>query len=207
RVLQIHNEMRIHTWDDRFCCLGTNMAEVFLYRDNAGVAVPPTIQAGDYLLLEEVRSPVTGLEADANAKHRQMLLIGSVDATFDAAFTNAVAGGVLTPRLNTADPALPLLRVVFAKGQTLSFPACISAETDDHRVIDPVTVARGNIAPADHGRSIVRDTEDGTLAMPDMGSGRWPIPALQLPPADAPVTQRPHPDGPPVSLSINFPGE
>src|SRR5205814_2017511 len=29
----------------------------------------------------------------------------------------------------------------------------------------------------------------------------------QLPPADAPVTQRPQPDGPPVSLSINFPGE
>lgn len=207
RVLEIHNEMRIHTWDDQFCCLGANTTEVFLYRDNAGVAVRPTLQAADYLLLEEVRSPVTGLEADANSKHRQVLLVGGVEATFDAAFTNAVAGGVLTPRLNTADPALPLLRVVFAKGQTLSFPACISAETDDHRVIDPVTVARGNIAPADHGRSIVRDTQDGTLDMPDMGSGRWPIPALQLPSADAPVTQRPQPAGPPVSLSISFPGE
>ena len=43
--------------------------------------------------------------------------------------------------------------------------------------------------------------------MPDMGSGRWPIPALQLPSADAPVTQRPQPDGPPVSLPSSLPGE
>jgi hypothetical protein len=202
RVLEIHNELRIHTWGDRLCCLSKDARQIVLYRDNAGVAVRPDLRAGEYVLLEEVRSPTTGLTADADAKHRQVLLIGSVENTEDAAFTSAVAGGVLTPRTNPADPALPLLRITFAKGEALQFAPCISAETVDHLVIEPVTVARGNIAPVDHGRSILRDTQNGTLALPDMGSGRWPIPELAL--ADAPVTRNPEPA---VQLDITFPGE
>lgn len=202
RVLEIHNELRIHTWGDRLCCVSKDAREIVLYRDNAGVAVRPDLRAGEYVLLEEVRSPMTGLAADADAKHRQVLLIGRVENTEDAAFTSAVAGGVLTPRTNPADPALPLLRIAFAKGEALRFAPCISAETVDHLVIEPVTVARGNIAPVDHGRSILRDTQNGTLALPDMGSGRWPIPELALP--DAPVTRNPEPA---VQLDITFPGE
>lgn len=202
RVLEIHNELRIHAWDDRLCCLSKDAREIFVYRDNAGTAVRPDLRAGEYLLVEEVRSPTTGLTADADSKHRQVLLIGSVENTEDAAFTSAVAGAVLTPRINPADPALPLLRVVFAKGEALKFAPCISAETVDHLIIDPVTVARGNIALVDHGRSIARDTQNGTLALPDMGSGRWPIPELALP--DAPVTRNPEPA---ILLDITFPGE
>lgn len=202
RVLEIHNELRIHTWHDRLCCLSKDAKELFLYRDSAGIAVRPDLRAGEYVLLEEVRSPTTGLTADADSRHRQVLLIGSVEITEDAAFTSAVAGDVLTPRTNPADPALPLLRVAFAKGEALKFAPCISAETVDHRVIQPVTVARGNIAAVDHGRGMVRDTQNGSLALPDMGSGRWPIPEFALP--DAPVTRNPEPA---VQLDITFPGE
>ena len=205
RVLEIHNELRIHTWGDRLCCLSKDMRGIFLYRDNAGVAVPPDLRAGEYLLLEEVRSPATGLAADADSKHRQVLLIGSVEATTDPAFTSAVAGGLLTPRTNPADPPLPLLHVLFATGEALSFAPCISSETVDHLVIEPVTIARGNIAPVDHGRSIVRDTQTRSLALPDMGAGRWPVPSLALP--DAPVTRRVEPDGPAIGLDITFPGD
>jgi hypothetical protein len=203
RVLESHNELRIHTWDDRLCCLSKDAKEIFLYRDNSGTAVRPDLRAGEYVLLEEIRSPVTGLAADADRKHRQVLLIGEVANTEDAAFTSALAGsGVLTPRTNSADPALPLLRVILAKGEALNFTPCISAETVDHLPINPVTVARGNIAPVDHGRGIVRDTQNGSLQLPDMGSGRWPIPELTLP--DAPVTRRPEPA---IELDITFPGE
>jgi hypothetical protein len=205
RIIENHNELRIHTWGDRLCCLSRDARELFLYRDNAGVAVRPDLMDGEYLLIEEVRSPQTGLPADADPKHRQVLLIESVQLTEDPAFTSAIAGGILVPRINPADPPLPLLKVIFAKAQTLGFPPCISAETVDHLAIEPVTVARGNIAPADHGRSIVRDTQNGSLNLPDMGFGRWPIPSLVLP--DAPVTQRPAPDGPAVLLEISFPGE
>ncbi|MFO0992817.1 MAG: putative baseplate assembly protein [Hyphomicrobiales bacterium] len=202
RVLELHNELRIHSWGDRLCCLSRDAREIFLYRNNAGTAVRPDLRAGEYLLLEEVRSPMTGLTADADPKHRQVLLIGSVENTEDAAFTAAVAAGVLTPRTNPADPALPLLRVVFAKGEALKFAPCISAETIDHLTIEPVTVARGNIAVVDHGRSIIRDTQNGSLALPDMGSGRWPIPELALP--DAPVTRNPEPA---IALDVTFPAD
>ena len=204
RVLEDHNEMRIHTWGDRLCCLSKDTKGVFVYRNNGGTAVRPSLAAGDYLLIEEIVSPVTGFAADANARHRQVLLIGSVEATVDPAFTSAVAGG-LTPRTNVADPPLPLQHVVFAKGEAFAFAPCLSAETDDHRLIEPVTVARGNIAALDHGRSIVRDTQDGTLAFPDMGSGRWPIPELAL--ADGPLTRRADPGGPAVELDLSFAGE
>ncbi len=39
------------------------------------------------------------------------------------AFTNAVVGGVLTPRTNLADPALPLLRVTWAASGRAHLPA------------------------------------------------------------------------------------
>jgi predicted phage baseplate assembly protein len=198
----MHNELRIHTWADRLCCLSKDARDVYLYRDNAGAAVRPDLRAGEYVLLEEVLSPTTGLSADANIKHRQVLLIGDVQDTEDAAFTDVLGGGALTPRTNPADPALPLLRVIFVKGEALAFAPCVSAETIGNLPIEPVTVARGNIAPVDHGRSIVRDTQAGSLSLPDMGSGRWPIPELALP--DLPVTRNPEPA---IELDITFPGE
>src|SRR5262249_21612729 len=116
RVLELHNELRIHTWGDRLCCLSKDAQEIFLYRDDAGVAVLPDLRAGDHVLFEEVRSPVTGLPADADPGHRRVLRIDQVQSTEDAAFTSAVSGGILTPRINPAEPALPLQRIVFAKG-------------------------------------------------------------------------------------------
>ncbi|MDO8629666.1 MAG: hypothetical protein Q7R41_04175, partial [Phycisphaerales bacterium] len=171
----------------------------------AGTAARPDLRAGEYLLVEEVRSPKTGHTADADPKHRQALLIDKVAVTQDDAFTSVFAGNMPTPRTNVADPPLPLLQVVFAKGEALGFPLCVSTETDDNLPIDPVSVARGNVVPADHGRSVVRDTQDGVLAFPDMGAGRWPLPSLAL--RDGPITQRSAPDGPAVELDIKFPGE
>lgn len=205
RILELHNELRIHTWGDTQCCVAKGATSLYLYRDNGGIAIRPDLRAGEYLLVEEVRSPKTGHTPDADPKHRQVLLIGNVEATEDGTFTSAVAGSALTPRTNLADPPLPLLKVVFAKDETLKFPLCVMAETDDNLPIDPVTVARGNIALADHGRSVVRDTQDGTLPFPVMGAGRWPLPSLTLP--DVSITQRAPPDGPAVELDIKFPGE
>jgi hypothetical protein len=207
RVLELHNELRIHTWGDTQCCVAKGATSLHLYRDNAVTAVRPDLRAGEYLLVEEVRSPKTGHTADADPKHRQALLIGEVEPTWDDAFTSAIPGSQLTPRTitNVADPPLPLLKVVFAKGEALAFPLCVSAETVDNPLIDPVSVARGNVVPADHGCGVTRDTRDGALAFPDMGAGRWPLPSLALP--DGPVTQRALPDGPAVELDIQFPGE
>lgn len=202
RVIEAHNELRIHTWGDSLCCLARDARDVYLYRDNAGAVERPDLKAGEYVLIEEVLSPVTGLPADADPMKRQVLLIDKVEATEDAAFTATLTGGLLTPRTNPADPALPLLRVSFARDETLTFAPRISAETIDHLEIEPVTVARGNIAVVDHGRSIQRDSLKDEIKLPDMGAGRWPIPELGIP--DAPLTHLPEPA---IALDISFPGE
>jgi hypothetical protein len=202
RVIALHNEMRIHTWGDCLCCLSRDAHEVYLYSIDSGVAKRPGLKAGEYLLLEEVLSVTTGSAADVNAGHRQVIRIGRVEETKDEAFTPTFGATGLTARSNPADPALPLLRVIFAKGENLNFSPCISVETVDHLVIEPITIARGNIAPVDHGRSIERDSTAGSLRLPDMGFGRWPIPDLVLP--DAFLTRNPEPV---IALGFEFPGD
>lgn len=202
RVVEQHNELRIHTWGDSLCCLSKDARDLYLYRDNGGAVIRPDLRAGEFVLVEEVLSPVTGLPADVDPTRRQVLLIDKVEATEDAAFTSTLTGGLLTPRTNPADPALPLQRVTFARDEALTFAPRISAETIDHLEIEPITVARGNIAAVDHGRSILRDSLKGEIKLPDMGAGRWPIPELGLP--DAPLTHLPDPA---IALDISFPSD
>lgn len=201
-IADVNNAIRIHTWDDAQCCLAKGATSAWLYAIDGQRAVPPLLAAGDYLLLEEVRSPETGAPADADPRHRHVVRLVSVEPSEDAAFTDAVPGGVLTPRLNPADPALPLLHVRWAESDALAFALCVSALGDGDVPIDPVSVARGNIARADHGRSVVRDTALATLALPNQGAGRWPLPALPLP--DAPLTQTAA--GPAIGLELRFAG-
>ncbi len=186
RVTDLHNELQIHTWNDALCCMarGTTSAYFYVMTGAAGAetAVLPELAAGDYLLFEEVLSPITGFPADADRRHRQVVRIVDVEETEDEAFTDAVPGGVLTPRHNAGDAPLPLLRIFWREEDALAFPLCLSAETADGDPIAPVSVARGNIAPADHGRTVRQDSDtDEELGIPDTGVGRWPLPSLGLP--------------------------
>jgi len=185
RVVDKHNELRIHTWDDASCCLAKGACEAFLYgiagSPGSEVAYAPELQAGDFLLLEEIRSPITAAEADRNPKHRHVARLVQVDVSQDDAFTDATPFGKLTPRLNAADAALPLLRVQWQVRDALPFTLCVSAQTIEGQPIDPVSVARGNVTPADHGRTVRKDSATGDLPLPDAGLGRWPLPSLRLP--------------------------
>jgi hypothetical protein len=191
RVVDRHNELRIHTWDDALCCVAKGAGEAFLYSLSGNAISASELKVGDYLLFEEVRSPVTGLEADRDPKRRQVVRITKVQSAADSAFTDTMTGGKFTPRTNTTDPTLPLQRVVWRREDALTFTLCISAKTEEGALIDPVSVARGNIAPADHGRTVKRDSDKQELALPGAGAGRWPLPSLALP--SAPLTHQPMP--------------
>jgi hypothetical protein len=214
RVTPLHNVLRIHTWGDVECCLAKGAQEAFLYRvpdtgDNPN-AFRPELQVGDYLLLEEVCSPVTGAEADANPKHRQVVRLievegedeGGGEGVVDRVYRQQLMGRQLTPRTSLAQPALPLQRVVWREEDALSFPLCLSAETPDTGPIDLVSVARGNVAPADHGRTVERHSDalpqgveaPPAISLPSPGSGRWPLPGLAL--EDVPLTHQPMPEAP-----------
>ena len=55
----INNEIRLHTWGDLDCCLPRGATVAYLYVESGGKAVRPKLQAGDYLLFEEVKGRAT----------------------------------------------------------------------------------------------------------------------------------------------------
>ena len=86
RVTDAHNELRIHTWGDTECCLAAGTHEAFLFGLPPGVTdpvVPARASGGDYLLVAEQRSPVTGAEADADPVRRQVVRLVEVQDTED----------------------------------------------------------------------------------------------------------------------------
>jgi len=178
RVHRRNNRLRIHTWGNERCCLprGTRSAFVFGIVRSGGqtMAVRPQLQAGDLVLLEEVRSPETGAEADADPAHRQVVEIVRVSPDPSMTTTGQVSDQLRDPlylaRL-AADESLvkvtapvpiadtlPLVEIEWRQADALRFPLCLSSVLDDGTVVEAVSVARGNIGVADHGRRIV----DGT---------------------------------------------
>ncbi len=155
-----HDEIAFYAWSDRECCLPAGAT-------TATLAGPlPDLKAGQPLLLEEVKGPQTGAGADADPRHRQVVRLTRVSPGTDP--------------LNGQE----IVEVEWDAADALPFPLCLSAVTDDEHgamPIDGVSVARGNLAPADHGYTVVDE---------DLGRAPDPLdrpfrPALQR----APLTQ------------------
>src|SRR3546814_583296 len=156
-----HNELRFHTWGNASCCLARGATEAWLYglpavgganRD----AYRPQLAIGDYLSIEEVRGVATGIPADADPTHRQVVRIEAVEDTDDPVYGVTLTDGQLNLLAAAGDPPLPLQRVVWREADALTFAACLSIDTPETGPIANVTIARGNVAPCDHGRTIVR---------------------------------------------------
>lgn len=133
------NEIAIYTWDLADCCLPVGTTTVDLAGDlgwHAGDAVPWGLWKGSLLVLEETAGADTGLAADADPTHRQVVRLTSVDDT-------------------VADPLAPgtaITRVEWSDDDALTFPLCISRR-DAQDVPQTIAVARGNVVIADHGQT------------------------------------------------------
>ena len=134
------NRILFHTWSDSQCRLLAGATEATLVRP-AGL----TLAAGDPLLLEEERSPVTGSESDADRARRHVVRL-----------TEAVPG---------VDPvtATDVYEVAWARADALPFDLTLSARVDEGGAPVDVGVARGNLVVADHGRTVELDE---TLVVP-----------------------------------------
>lgn len=157
-VNRLNNEIFLHTWGNLECCLpqGTQVAYLYvLLPPLAGErqAVLPVLNAGDFLLLEEVKGPKTGSAADADPLHRQVVRIESVNPMTDPAYKDKLtpAGGLQV--FQTTDTPLPLLQVTWRRVDALRFPMCLSTRVPQLDVLRNVSVARGNIVLADHGHT------------------------------------------------------
>lgn len=153
-----HDEMAFHSYGDRRCCLPRGATQATL----AGHF--PDLRAGEVLILEEIIGPRTGRRADADPANRAPVRLTRVTA-FDgvAPLADPVTGTQITEIEWDAADALP-------------FPLCVSAEADPEfgaAFLPVVSVARGNIVLADHGR---------TIAAEDLGT--VPAPSFRLAAAD-----------------------
>jgi hypothetical protein len=161
-----NNLIYIHTFGNRDCCLAAGTTEAFLFTVPAGsnTATVPALNQNDFLLLEEVLGPQTGLAPDADPKHRQIVRINApTDSGYsDPLFNNQVQNGVPQP-WQAGNTPLPLLRVQWGTADKLTFPLCVSGTLADGAEINNISMARGNIVLADHG---LTTTEKFSLAGP-----------------------------------------
>lgn len=120
-----HNRIEIHTWGDEDCCLRAGATSVDLV-DDGELELSP----GDYLLFEQVRSAITGSEADADLAVRWVVRLSAIS---DPMQDRLMLGGVQVRRVTWHADDAPVRDVLV--------------------VGDPATylVARANLVLVDHG--------------------------------------------------------
>jgi hypothetical protein len=129
RVLRSsHDEITVHTWGDDDCCLSRGATSAALVDDDLALAV------GDFLLLEEVYDPDTGVAADASPTRRHVVRLTKVG-----------------PSLPDALLGVDVIEVEWASEDALPFALPI------RRGGQASAVARANLALVDHGRSFVSE--------------------------------------------------
>lgn len=155
-----NNTIFLHTWGNLECCLpkGTRIAYLYSLTGGPGErqALLPDLAAGNFLLLEEVMGPKTGARADADPAHRQVIQLEDVKQmpAGDPAYRDMLTQDGELQVFRNGDTPLPLLRVTWRRVDALKFPLCLSARIPGREPLINVSVARGNIVLADHGRTI-----------------------------------------------------
>jgi hypothetical protein len=131
----VHNTLNFYTWSDEDCCLPEGATSATLYRkDGQNVFLEP----GQVLIFEELRSPVSGAEADADVSHRHAVRLTAVK-----------------PGIDILD-GTPIIDIEWHEEDALPFPLCISRDIDGVFTED-IAVIRGNVILADHGRTVAAD--------------------------------------------------
>ena len=154
-VYAAHSEIYFYTWGNERCCLAPGATSATLAdswvetpavpesrKQHAEDVEPPKtrtlhLQAGDFLIFEEVFGPRTGNPADADPAHRQVVRLTSVTPGVDVLYDR------------------PIVEIEWSVEDALTFPMCLSAQlpAPDCMVLANISVARGNVLLVDHGAS------------------------------------------------------
>jgi hypothetical protein len=130
----------IYTWGNQRCTLPRGATRATLAGDLSALLLP-----GHVLVLEEVRGPRTGNPADADPTHRQAVRLTAVARRDDP-----LGGRFLTP---PNDGPVAVTDVAWDDEDALAFPLCVSAVDAGGTLRGDISVARGNVVLADHGRT------------------------------------------------------
>ena len=145
-LLEEQNEMDFYTWGDGECCLPVGATQATLTGPPPAPGNPPTgaftsLQAGQVLIFEEVKGPLTGEQADADPTHRW-----AVRLTY--ASTTDLSGN---PLVDPVNPGVLLTNIAWNSEDALPFPLCISSVTSAGLPLSGVSVAHGNVVATDQG--------------------------------------------------------
>ncbi len=154
-----HNELPFYTWGNRECCLSAGATSATL-RGRF-----PDLRAGDVLIFEEVIGPRSGSRADADPAKRVAVRLTAVEVGDE--------NDPLRDPLNDQ----PITEIRWNQDDALPMPFCMSSRTDsehDEAFIDNVSVARGNIVLADHGRTV---SNEHLGIVPESKMNYAPLPA------------------------------
>lgn len=156
-----HNKIDFYTWSETECCLPRGSTRATLNN------VPTLyLHKNDFLLLEEVVSPTTGLAADADPKHRQVVRLTNVDYGSDLLDDT------------------PILNIEWSVDDALLFPLCLSAVVTNAQgqqvQLPAVSVARGNVTLADQGLTVTTPKALTPPVVPSRGAYRPHLDVLSL---------------------------
>lgn len=152
------NRLDFYTWGDTDCCLPAGATQATL------TGTLDDLSAGMVLILEEVIGPQTGSPDDADPTHRWAVRLTDVRKTNDA-------GAPLFDPLNDQ----LITQISWSPDDALPFPLCLSSTypgPDGPLQALGVSVALGNIVPADHGIPVSGENLGTVPAVP-------PAPALK----------------------------
>lgn len=141
-----HHRIEFYTWGNAECCLPRGATRATLRGDLK-------LEPGDVLVIEETLSPRTGIEGDADPAHRQAVRVVRVTHGSDP-----LGGALLDP---PTAATTPVTEIEWHAEDALAFALCLSARVGNE-VVANVSVARGNVVLADHGRTLT-----GAAPIPD----------------------------------------
>jgi hypothetical protein len=168
QLYKAHNIIDFYTWGDEECCLPKDATTATL-RDHwvppqeTGTSIPsdqkaqappstaPTkrerklhLKKGDILIFDEIVGPKTGNPADADPAHRHVVRLTNVTPDIDPLYDR------------------PIVEIEWAQEDKLPFPLCLSAPRSAPacKVIENISVARGNVILVDHGLTIQEELPD-----------------------------------------------
>jgi hypothetical protein len=166
------NAIAFYTWGDHDCCLPKGATRAYL----TGSAADLDLAKGDVLIFEERLGPESGRPEDADPAHRHAVRLSE------------------DPREQT-DPLTQqsVLEIQWYAEDALPFPLCLREFTDSTNQIIMSSVACGNVALADHGRTVSEDGAGGALVPASVPAGNPYLPRLET---DEGLTQAmPYDDG------------
>lgn len=136
-----HNETHFYTFENQLCCLpkGTTSATLADPGSDSTGGHQLRLKVCDVLIFEEVLGPKTGNPADADPTRRHAVRLTEV--TYGA---DSLTGSLVVDISWAPEDALP-------------FPLCLSSVAGDCRLLENVSVARGNVILVDHGESFGDD--------------------------------------------------